>query len=128
MGSHVHNSITDSDKSRCVVYKELNPYSEVHDIRTTRHKINEFHRLSFTRSRVYGHSLVVETRRWNRRGRGRLPVDERLCVCNLFPTERHVVVYPVAQHIRGTQNYTRLEDLAENCVANDVKCRILHDI
>ncbi|KAK7074213.1 hypothetical protein SK128_018360, partial [Halocaridina rubra] len=54
------------------------------------HTINELHRLSFTRFRVCGHSLVCETGRWNRRGRGRLLPEERLCMCGDVQNERHL--------------------------------------
>ena len=42
---------------------------------------NDVQRVSFTRLRVSGHNLAIETGRWDRRGRGRLPPEERLCAC-----------------------------------------------
>ena len=109
---NVHIAIANSDSSRCLVYKDVNPSFLVHDIYRVKHVINEFHRISFTRFRVSGHSLAVETGRWNRRGRGRLPVEERLCVCGGVQTERHVVEdCPLTENIRNIHNITRLEDL-----------------
>ena len=84
---NVHTAIADSDSSRCRVYKDINPNFLVHDIYKTKHIIHEFHRISFTRFRVSGHSLAVETGRWNRRGRGRLPLEERLGVCGDVQTD-----------------------------------------
>ena len=46
-------------------------------------------------------SLACETGRWNRRIRGRLPMNERLCECGSVKTERHVKLdCPRTQHIR----------------------------
>ena len=87
----VIDSIAGSDSSRRMTYKDINPNFIVHDIYKMKHNVNEHHRLSFTRFRVSGHSLVCETGRWNRRGRGRLPMDERLCECGNVQTERHVI-------------------------------------
>ena len=126
---NVHNAIANSDSSRCLVYKDINPSFLVHDIYKTKHVINEFHRVSFTRFRVSGHSLAVETGRWNRRGRGRLPVEERLCVCGLVQTERHVVeACPLTENIRRIHNITRLEDLFTDNISYCVTCKIIHDI
>ena len=88
---NVHRAIMTSQTSRCIVYRDINPTMAVHDVYRTRHTINDLHRVSFTRFRVSGHSLAVETGRWNRRGRGRLPLEERLCSCGAIQTERHVV-------------------------------------
>ena len=77
---NVRDSIIHSDSSRRVTYKDLNPNFVVHEIYRTKHTIVGKHRLSFTRFRVSGHSLMCETGRWNRRGRGRLPLEDRLPV------------------------------------------------
>ena len=53
--------------------------------------INELERMEWTRLRLSSHSLAVEVGRWNRRGRGRLPMEERLCVCGQIQTEQHVI-------------------------------------
>lgn len=90
---------------------------------------NEFHRISFTRFRVSGHSLSVETGRWNRRGSGRLPVDEHLCVCGSVQTEKHVVeACPLTENIRQRHDVGSLEDLFANDKPHDMTCKIIHDI
>ena len=105
-------SISQSASSRCVVYKEINPTCSVHSLYVNKHNINEAHRIAFTRFRVSGHSLAIETGRWNRRGRGRLPLEERLCVCGEIQTERHVVQYcPVTLPIRNSFHFSSMEEL-----------------
>ena len=127
--ANVHSIIADSVASRCLVYKEINPDFEVHDIYRTRHLINESHRVSFTRFRVCGHSLAVETGRWNRRGRGRLPIEERLCMCGFVQTERHVVeMCPLTESIRNQYNISRMEDLFGEALTYDKACKVIHDI
>ncbi|MPC90304.1 hypothetical protein E2C01_085281 [Portunus trituberculatus] len=72
------------------MYNTINPHYSVHDIYTTKIGENEFDRVSWTRLRINGHSLAVEEGRWNRRGRGRLPMEERGCSCGQVQTQRHV--------------------------------------
>ena len=125
----VHSAITASNSSRCLVYKEINPHFTLHDIYKTKHVINEFQRISFTRFRICGHSLAVETGRWNRRGRGRLPVEERLCSCGQVQTERHVVeACPLTENIRQMYDITRLEDLFNDNISNHEACAVIHEI
>ena len=69
----------------------MNPTFSVHDIYVKRQTVNDIYRSSFTRFRVSGHSLSIETGRWNKRGRGRLPLEERLCRCGDVQSEIHVV-------------------------------------
>lgn len=129
MMEKVYSAISNSNSSRCVIYKELNPDFRVHDIYRTKHNINELHRTSFTRLRVSGHSLAVETGRWNRRGRGRLPVEERLCVCGAVQTEKHVVEEcPLSQNIRNRFNITSVQDLFRTDANYRVTCQMSHDI
>ena len=125
----VVQGIVNSDTSRRLTYKEINPDFSVHYVYKERHTINEVHRLSFTRFRVSGHSLVVETGRWNRRGRGRLPLEERLCVCGLVQTERHVVEHcPLTQHIRDMYQLSRMEQLFGEQFSPEKSCQITHEI
>ena len=119
----MHDVIQDivrSDSARRQTYKDINVYR-------IRHTISENQRLSFTRFRVSGLSLMCETGRWNRRGRGRLPLDERVCLCGDVQTERHVVENCVwTHHITDTYNFTTMEHLFNDNFAPDVNCKIVH--
>ena len=78
--TRVANSI--ETNTRNAWYLRANPELAVHQIYTARtHPVNEIHRVSWTRLRLSAHSLAIEEGRWNRRGWGRLPVEERLCQC-----------------------------------------------
>ena len=111
-----------------IVYREINPTLATPVIYTQKLPINEFHRLEFTEFRVSGHALTIETGLWNRRGRGRLPVEKRLCGCGSIQAERHVVEQCVlSQHVRQAYAYLTLEDLFEN-VNNDTICKVIYDI
>ena len=126
---NVISEISGSGSSRRKTYKEINPSFSVHSIYNTKHTIDENHRMSFTKLRVSGHCLACETGRWNRRGRGRLPLEERLCVCAEVQTERHVVQdCPLTQHLRDKYNFTTLEQLFSNNFSADVVCKIVHEI
>lgn len=124
------NKIERSESSRRVVYRSvINTNLAVHDIYTKRHNINELHRVAFTRFRVSSHSLVVETGRWNRRGRGRLPMDERLCPCGQVQTEEHVISHcPLSQNLRDEHVFTDISDLLSERFSNERVCKIIYDI
>ena len=86
-------------------------------------------RMAFTRFRVSSHSLCIETGRWNRRGRGRLPREERLCVCGEVQTEWHVVENcPVTRDIRQRVGLNRVQELFSGKYTYDVACKIVHDV
>ena len=76
--------ITNSVSNRLTFYKSINPELVVHDIYMKNVKVNEIERISRTRLRLSAHSLAVEKGRWNRRGRGRLPMEERLSPCGIL--------------------------------------------
>ena len=57
------NCVRESDASRCIVYRNINPTLTTHDIYTKRQPINEFHRKEFTKFSILGHSLAIETGR-----------------------------------------------------------------
>ena len=59
-----------SASSRVHMHNTVKPQYRVHDIYTTKHGVRELERVS-------GHILEVEEGRWNRRWRGRLPMEER---------------------------------------------------
>ena len=122
-------NISESESSRRKTYKDINPSFTVHYVYTERHTINENHRISFTRFRVSGHSLACETGRWNRRGRGRLPLEERLCRCGQIQTERHVIhECPLSQHIRQNYQFQTMETVFSDQFRPDVTCNVIHDI
>ena len=108
----LQNNIMTSGSSRRVTYREMNPDLKVHEIYSTKHNVSELERISFTRFRLASHSLAVEVGRWSRRGRGRLPLEERLCTCGAKQTEVHVVQQcPLTQNIRETHNTSSIDDI-----------------
>lgn len=126
---NVYDRIAASNGSRCVVYRTMNPGYVTHSVYKDRHTVNDRHRISFTRFRVSGHSLCIESGRWNRRGRGRLPVEERLCLCGEIQTEKHVVEdCPVSADIRQAFDLSSLEELFNGKYPNELSCKIIHDI
>ena len=101
---------------------DINPDGSLHYVYTAKHTIKETQRVS-------GHALACERGRWNRCGRGRLPLEERLCQCGEVQTERHVVKdCPFTQHIRGTYGFTDLEELLSENFEPNVTCEIIHNI
>ena len=124
------NNIISSNSSRRITYFNLmNTSLSVHNIYFKKHNVSEFHRISFTKFRVSSHSLKVETGRWNRRGRGRLPVEERLCSCGDIQTEEHVLIHcPLSQHIRNEYNFSSITDLMLGTFEDDVMCKIIFRI
>ncbi len=104
-----------SDTSRRVTYRSINPEMSVHYVYRERHTINETHRRSFTQFRVSGHSLECETGRWNRRGRGRLSQDKRLCRCGSIQTEQHVIeVCSFTQRIKDCYHFNTMQEIFSN--------------
>ena len=71
----------------------------------------------------------METGRWNRRGRGRLPLEERQCVCGGVQTEKHVIeLCPFSYDVRQNYNFVTLEDLFSGRYDNLTICKVIHDI
>lgn len=125
----VHERISLSNGSRCIVYRSINPEFKVHGVYKDRHTVNDRHWMAFTRLRVSGHSLSIETGRWNRRGRGRLPREERLCVCGNIQTEKHVVEdCPVSIHIRNSVRLSNMDDLFNGKYSHAESCLVVYDI
>ncbi len=126
----VVSGIRNSESSRRKTCKEINPTYEVHCVYKQRNTVNEVHRLAFTRFRVSGHSLACETGRWNRRGRGRLAPEDRLCVCGDIQTEQHVVQScPLTNHLRQTYHFDTMQQLmTSDQFTPDLLCKIIHDI
>ena len=119
--------LSTSDSSRIHMYNVINPRYSVHDIYITKIVVNEFERVSWTRLRIGGHSLAVEEGRWNRRGRGRLPMEERLCSCGEVQTERHVIEQcPRTAALRQQYGVTTMENLFLERKDYATVCRICH--
>ena len=126
--NNLKQDITNSDSSKCRYYMTINPDMKVH-IYTKKVKVQELERISWTKLRLSAHSLAIETGRWNRRGRGRLPIEERLCQCGQIQTERHALeTCIISQHVRDIHSLSSLENLLleRNDYAN--VCHIVHTI
>ena len=123
------NNINNSDSSKCIYYKSINPNMQVHNVYSIKCRIDELERTSWTKLRLSAHSLGIETGRWNRRGRGRLPVEERLCQCGQVQTERHVLEEcPRSQHIRDLHSFNSMENLILERDDYANVCHIVHSI
>ena len=113
------------------MYNTINPHHSVHDIYTTNIDVNELECVSWTRLRVRvnGHSLTVEEGRWNRRGRGRLPMEERLCSCGQVQTERYVIEHcPRTTALHQQHNITTIENLFIERKDYNTVCNICHTV
>ena len=126
----IKTKLISSESSRRVVYSGvMNTHLVVNDVYSKKHSIAEAHRIAFTRFRTSSHSLVVETGRWNRRGRGRLPMEERLCSCGEIQTEIHVVSHcPLSQHIREEYEFASITDLMSERFPKELSCKVIYDI
>ena len=123
-------NIRQSDSSRRRVYcNAINNTLSTHSIYIDKHNIYEPYRIAFTRFRTSSHNLACETGRWNRRGRGILPMEERLCSCGLIQTEEHVVSYcPVSQNLRDYYNFSNISELFTGNLQKDIVCKIIFKI
>ena len=122
-------SVNISISSKCTYYKMINPNMQVHDMYNSKSRINEIERLSWSKVRLSAHSLAIETGRWNRRGRGRLPYEQRLCQCGQVQTEHHVIEEcPISQHIRDLYGFMSLENLMLENDNYPHVCHIVHSI
>ena len=71
--------------------------------------------------------LACDTGRWNRRIRGRLPMNEWLCEWGRVQTERHVKLDCLrTQHIRDHHQFEILEQIFSDKVSMAVTCKIIH--
>ena len=78
---------------------------------------------------VSSHMLAVETGRWNRRGRGRLPMEERLCSCGLIQSEEHVVSdCPISQNLRNKYGFASINDLMNGNIPDETACKFVYEI
>ena len=123
-------NIRQSDSSRRRVYcSSINGDLSSHSIYSTKHNIYEPYRIAFTRLGISSHNLAVETGRWNRRGRGRLPMEERLCSCGYIQSEEHVISScPFSQSLRDTYNFSNINDLFAGNFPNETVCKIIFEV
>ena len=121
--------VRSSESNRMSMYLSVNPGLCGHEIYKNKTKINEWERVSWTRFRVSAHSLAVEKGRWSRRGRGHLPMEERLCSCGQVQSERHVVMEcPRTQNIRQECNVSSFDNLLLERTDYVEVCSIIHRI
>ena len=95
---NLRERIQESDRSKYVMYKMVNPSLSVHNVykRGGNEYVREYLRVSFTRVRLSSHRLMIETGRWSR-----IPRENRLCACGVIQDEAHVIqVCPNVGHIR----------------------------
>ena len=118
-----------SDSSRFQLYCNSNPNLESYVIYTKEKNVKEAHRVSWTKIRVNGHSLAVEEGRWNRRGKGRLPLEERLCDCGEIQSERHVIEQCLKSAVlRQQYGITTIENLLVEIDDYESVCGVIHSI
>ncbi|MPC60092.1 hypothetical protein E2C01_054129 [Portunus trituberculatus] len=68
-----------------------------------------------SRLRIIGHNLTIETGHWNRRGRGRMEVVERLCPYGAVQTELQVLEScPLTQAIRTRYDFSSWNKILNN--------------
>ena len=85
----VKNTVWNSDRTKSVIYRSLNPNLETHHIYHATHFIPEYERLVFTRIRLQSHYLKVETDRWKIPP---IPYENRICFCNNgVQNEKHII-------------------------------------
>ena len=101
------------NSNRLSWYIRVNPTLSVHPTYTQKfHAVNDLHRVAWSRLRLSAHSLAIEEGRWNRRGRGRLPEEERLCSCGEIQTEAHVIEQcHRTAHLRQQHGFLTVEEL-----------------
>lgn len=67
----------------------------------------------------------MEVGRWKRRGRGRLPLEERLGSCGQVQTEAHVIyLCRFSQHIRDTHGFSTLHDVFNGAFGKATLCSV----
>lgn len=126
---HLKSTLQHLQSSRHVTYKQINPHLSIHPIYTEKHTINELNRIAFTRFRVSSHSLAVEVVRWNRRGCGRFPLEERMCTYGKVQTKTHVTEHcPLKQHVRDSSQFSDMGDLFSGRLTDELVCRVVSQI
>ena len=121
--------VSTSQSNRVAMYRQINSELTVHAIYAENVSVDELERVNWTRMRLSSHSLAVEVGRWNRRGRGSLPMEERLCTCGQVQTEQHVIeVCPRTENIRRQWNVSSMINLLSERVDFRNVCHIVTKI
>lgn len=107
--------------SRRTVCRDLNPNLSVDSLYNTKCSVREPPRCFHSAPCVgtVAHSLPIEVGGWNTRGRGRLLLEERTCVCGQIQTEVHVT-----QHC----DFSTIVDLFSDEYSDVIKCEIVYQI
>ena len=123
------SSIRATISPKAQLYLSFNPELVVHPIYEEKTGVNELERRSWSRLRLSAHSLAIEEGRWNRRGRGRLPIEERLCSCGEIQTEAHVFEQcPRSLSLREHFQINSIVDLMTGSSDHSVVCECVHSI
>ena len=62
------------------------------------------------------------------KGRGRIPLEERLCLCGQVQTEAHVISScPLSQHLRDLLSFSNTKELFENFQIN-ISCEVIYNV
>ncbi|CAL4241097.1 unnamed protein product [Meganyctiphanes norvegica] len=123
--NNLYQEKNNSQSSKSIFYRKINSNLCIHDIYSTKSTVNELKRISWSKLRLSGHSLVIETGRWNRRVRGRLPVENRLCQYGQVQTECHLIEeFVLSQEIRRRFNITTILELVSDRQNHSQVCHI----
>ena len=117
--------VTDNtESSRRITYKLLNPQLESPTIYRSHSYIPEHHRIAYTQFRLSSHRLRIETGRWSR-----LPRERRLCQCGSVQDETHVILHcPLLRYVRDENNGINFTSIIEVMSHNNVNelCRYMY--
>ncbi|MPC72398.1 hypothetical protein E2C01_066703 [Portunus trituberculatus] len=95
-------SICESTSSRRVTYRVLKPDLTVDVCYVKGNNVSERHRIAYSQFKVSRHKLAIESGRWNRCSRGRLPMEERLRPCGSVQRKLQVLeCCPLTDDIRA---------------------------
>jgi hypothetical protein len=107
---NIRMRVIQSETSRRVTYRSLNPNLSVHSIYGSANKLPEYLRKAITRVRLGSHRLKIETGRWSR-----IPVDQRLCSCGLaIQSEEHVLLTCNLTNKLRKKTYSNLNELMKD--------------
>ena len=113
----VSNALRQREFSRRMTYQIINPDMTVHRI----YRERCVSVVTTQRVRQAGGAAVE--------GRGRLPLEERVCPCGNVQTEQHVIEQcPLTQHIRELYQFSTMKELFSERLLPEIVCKITHEI